>query len=117
MKKNYLLILFLLIGFSVFSQTEQDTTEIKKTAIKSYAKEGEIKDFKVFPNPVSNGIIHISTFKNKEKTVKVFDVLGKQVLNRKVTTSHVSVASLKPGVYILKVIESSKSATRKLVVK
>lgn len=116
MKKNYLLILYLLIGFSVFSQTEQDTTELKKQDT-SFAKEGEIKDFKVYPNPVSNGIIHISTFNNKAKTVKIYDVLGKQVINRKTQTNHVSVASLKPGVYILKVIENSKTATRKLVVK
>lgn len=116
MKKNYLLIIILFIGFSVFSQTDQDSTETKKSSTK-YAKEGQIKGFKVYPNPVSGGVINISTFSNKTKFVKVYDVLGKQVINRKVETNHVNVASLKPGVYVLKVTENSKTATRKLVIK
>lgn len=115
MKKNYILIFLLFISFYAFSQIEQDSTQNSQTKLP--VKKGEIKDFKVFPNPVSNGIIHISTYNNKAKIVKVYDVLGKQVINRKTQTNHVSVASLKPGVYILKVTEDTKTATRKLVVK
>ncbi len=76
----------------------------------------EISGLKVFPNPVSNGTLFIETAANAEKTVTVFDVLGKQVLNITTTESAINVNSLNTGVYVVKITEEGKTASRKLVI-
>jgi len=79
-------------------------------------KENNIASLKIYPNPVTNGKFSISTDSNTEKTVAIFDVLGKQVVNTKVLET-VNVSNLKSGVYIVKITEEGKTATRKLVIK
>jgi Secretion system C-terminal sorting domain len=80
-------------------------------------QENEIAGLQVYPNPVTNGILNISTDNNDAKTVILFDVLGKQVINTIVTDQPVNVASLNRGVYFVKVTEAGKTVTRKLVIK
>jgi len=79
-------------------------------------KNNNIAGLKVYPNPVTGGKLFISTDANNEKAVVIFDVLGKQVLNTTATES-VNVSNLKGGVYIVKITEEGKTATRKLVIK
>lgn len=80
-------------------------------------KSNDIAGLNIYPNPVTNGTLFINTDANAERNVTVFDVLGKQVL--KVTTSNnaINVANLNAGVYIVKVTEEGKTATRKLVIR
>ena len=73
--------------------------------------------FSLYPNPVTNGILTINTRDSLSKSVKIFDVLGKQVLSLTTSKSTVDVASLKRGIYIIKVEEAGKIATRKLMIK
>ena len=77
----------------------------------------QIKGFNVFPNPASGGKIWINTQNNATKQVKVFDILGKQVLSKNLVGKELNVSVLSKGIYILKVIEEGKTSTRKLVVK
>ncbi len=79
-------------------------------------QQNEITGLKVYPNPVSNGTLFIETTANGEKTVTVFDVLGKQVLNTTTSDNAINVSNLKGGVYVVKVTEEGKTATRKLVI-
>ncbi|PKW28609.1 lamin tail domain-containing protein [Flavobacterium lindanitolerans] len=79
-------------------------------------KDNEIAGLKVYPNPVTNGKLFITSNANVEKTVAIYDVLGKQVVNTTATES-VNVSNLKGGVYIVKITEEGKTATRKLVIK
>ena len=79
-------------------------------------KDNNIAGLKVYPNPVTGGKFFISTDSNSEKTVVIFDVLGKQVVKTTATES-VNVSNLKGGVYIVKITEEGKTATRKLVIK
>jgi hypothetical protein len=77
----------------------------------------EIANFALYPNPVKGGKVFISSNNNDaERTVAIFDVLGKQVVAQKGTQSSVEVSHLTKGVYIIKVTEEGKTATRKLVV-
>lgn len=46
----------------------------------------------------------------------IFDVLGKQVVSQKGTQNSIDVSHLNKGVYIIKVAEEGKVATRKLVI-
>lgn len=79
--------------------------------------QNSISGLRVYPNPVSNGTLFIETAANAEKTVTVFDVLGKQVLNTTTSDSTINVSELHTGVYIVNVTEEGKTASRKLVVK
>jgi len=75
-----------------------------------------IAGLSIFPNPVKNGVFYINTDANAERTVTVFDVLGKQVLNTTTSQSAINVSGLNAGVYMVKVTEEGNTATRKLVI-
>jgi hypothetical protein len=76
----------------------------------------EIAGLKVYPNPVSNGVLHIESNLNTERTISLFDVLGKQVISTTTSNTAINIATLKGGIYIVKITEGGKTATRKLVV-
>jgi Secretion system C-terminal sorting domain len=80
-------------------------------------KQNSIAGLKVYPNPVTNGTLFVDTDSNSEKNIVVYDVLGKQVLNTTTANNAVNVSRLNSGVYIVKVTEDGKTATRKLVIR
>ena len=76
----------------------------------------EIAGLKVYPNPVSNGVLHIESNLNSERTICLFDVLGKQVLNTTTSNNTINIGNLNSGIYVVKITEGGKTATRKLVI-
>ena len=79
--------------------------------------QNNIAGLKMYPNPVTNGTLFIETTANAEKTVTVFDVLGKQVLHTTLSNNSVNVSALHPGVYIVNITEEGKTASIKLVIR
>ncbi len=79
-------------------------------------EQNDIAGLKMYPNPVSGGTLYINTNANAEKAVVIYDVLGKTVVNTK-TVNSVNVSNLNTGIYIVKITEEGKTATRKLVIK
>lgn len=79
--------------------------------------QNSIAGLRVYPNPVSNGTLFIDTDSIASKNITVYDVLGKQVLKTTTSSNFISVASLKTGVYIIKITEEGNTATQKLVIK
>jgi Lamin Tail Domain/Secretion system C-terminal sorting domain len=77
----------------------------------------EIAGLNVYPNPVSNGKLYITSENSNEKTVAVYDILGKQIINQIITNEVVNVSALNAGIYVIKITEDGKTATRKLVVR
>jgi hypothetical protein len=75
-----------------------------------------IAGLNVYPNPVKNGNLYITSNSSDAKLVSIFDVLGKQVVKASTTNNVVNVAKLKGGVYILQITENEKTATRKLII-
>jgi hypothetical protein len=73
--------------------------------------------FSLYPNPTSTGTITISSSNSDSMTVAVFDILGKQVKNEKVSNNTLDVSNLKAGVYIVKISQNDASTTKKLVIK
>ena len=59
----------------------------------------------------------IETEANAEKTVVIFDVLGKQVLNTSTSDSAINVSGLNAGIYVVRITEEGKTASTKLVIK
>ena len=102
MKQLYLVFFFIVCSLG-FSQESQAT--------------GDIEGFKLYPNPTVNGKIFISTALNAPKTVHIFDVLGTQVFKATILGKELNVSNLDKGVYILRVFEKDKVATRKLIIK
>ncbi len=90
--------------------------DVKLTGNTLSIKENNIAGLKIYPNPLTGGILFISTDSNSEKNITVFDILGKQLIHTIVTES-VNVSNLKAGIYIIKITEEGKTATRKLVIK
>ncbi|MDB9723164.1 T9SS type A sorting domain-containing protein [Polaribacter sp.] len=82
-------------------------------------KNNAIVGFAAYPNPVSNGILTISSAGNSLKNITIFNLLGKQVLSSSFSgvQSNVDVSSISAGIYILKVTEAGKTATEKLVIR
>ena len=77
----------------------------------------QIDGLKVYPNPVSNGVLHVESNLNLERTISLFDVLGKQVISTTTSNTTINIANLNSGIYIVKITEGEKTATKKLVVK
>lgn len=95
-------------------------TAINLAGIKSLSiAKNQIEGFDVYPNPVKGNSFTLRTTSVGIKNVSIYSVLGKQVLDTKVkgTNEKINVSSLKTGIYILKVVENGKIATKKLVVK
>jgi hypothetical protein len=80
-------------------------------------KQNSISGLNMYPNPVSNGTLYITSNSSEAKAVGIYDVLGKQVLNTKTSNSAINVSNLKGGVYLVKISEDGKTDTKKLIVK
>lgn len=102
MKHLYLLTLFLFVSFSYGQNTKANR---------------DIDGFKLYPNPATNGKVYINTTDNAPKKILIFDVLGTQVLETAILGSELNISELDAGVYVLRVYENNKVATRKLIVK
>lgn len=77
----------------------------------------EIEGFSIYPNPVNSGEFSIRSMSNLERTVQIYDMLGKQVYTKQVQANErVQVSNLTQGIYILKVEEEGNTATRKLII-
>jgi len=72
--------------------------------------------FKVYPNPVSTGLVNIVSAQNGSKTVAVYDILGKQMLRTQLNGTTLDVSQLNNGIYILKIEEDGKTTSKKLIV-
>lgn len=79
-------------------------------------KQNAITGLNMYPNPVSNGTLYITSNSSDAKTVAVYDILGKQVLNSKTSNNAINVSTLKGGAYIVKITEDGKTDTKKLII-
>lgn len=77
----------------------------------------EANNFNIYPNPVTNGIVNISSNSNEAIKVAVYDILGKQVLNNTLTNNTLNVSSLNSGVYILRLSQNNNTTSKKLIIK
>lgn len=79
----------------------------------------EIDGFSLYPNPVTNNNLTITSNSAEVKNISIFNVLGKNVLTASVfgNSAEINTASLASGIYIIKVQEGVNIATSKLVIK
>ncbi|EDP98421.1 T9SS type A sorting domain-containing protein [Kordia algicida OT-1] len=72
--------------------------------------------FSMYPNPANGNTVTITSATNNTKDVQVYSIIGKQVINTTITRT-LDVSGLQSGVYVVKITENGKSATKKLVIK
>ena len=106
MVKNYSYIILLLVLFFSVSVSAQEAKQQPKTQ-----ENTSIEGLSLYPNPVVNGKVYISTKEDLEKEITIFDVLGKKVLQTQLSSRELNVSSLSPGVYIIKINENQATAT------
>ena len=104
MAKSYFYIALLLCLFSFSAQAQE-------------GKQSGNDVLGFYPNPVSNGKIYITSKTSLDKNILIFDVLGKKVYETTISSKELNIASIPPGVYIIKITEGDTTATRKLIVR
>jgi len=112
MSKNYFYITLLLAFFFTVSTSAQEVkqqSKLQETKV--------IEGLNLYPNPVSNGKVYITSKNDHDKEIIIFDVLGKKALQTSISSKELNISNLSPGVYIIKINEGDASATRKLIVK
>ena len=112
MAKNYFYIITLLVLLFSLSVSAQETKPQPRTQ-----ETATIEVLSLYPNPVSNGKVYISTKNDLDKEIIIFDVLGKKVLQTTISSRELNVSNLSSGVYIIKINEKEASATRKLIIR
>ncbi len=108
MRKLYILIFVFCTCFVSLSNGQSNKVNAKN-----------IVNFSAFPNPVKQGALTIKTFTTEEKEVTIYNVLGKKVFSQKFSgyTKQLDLTQIHSGIYIMKVLEGDKVATKKLVIK
>ena len=121
MKRIYLA---LLMAFSIGVTSQEMTNDTakknvspKSKSIDTYSTRNKIPGFKLYPNPVFEDIVYVTTKKNDTKDIVIYDVFGKAVLKDRISSNTLNISRLTPGIYVLSVTEDKKTMTRKLVVK
>ncbi|RTY70531.1 T9SS type A sorting domain-containing protein [Flavobacterium sp. GSP27] len=112
MAKNYFYTITLLVFLFSLGISAQETKQQSKTQ-----ENVSIEGLSLYPNPVSNGRVYISTKNDFDKEIIIFDVLGKKVLQTILSSKELNVSNLTSGVYIIKINEKEASATRKLIIR
>ncbi|MEN9980958.1 MAG: hypothetical protein RIR67_1206 [Bacteroidota bacterium] len=112
MTKNYVYITLLLFFFFSLSASAQETKQQTKLQ-----ESTSIEGLSLYPNPVSNGKVYITTKNDLDKEIQIFDVLGKKVFQTVLSSRELNISTLSPGVYIIKIKEEEASTTRKLIVR
>jgi len=96
--------------FSIANVTFSGSTPVLKV------KQNSIAGLNMYPNPVTNGNLYITSNSNQAKSVAVYDILGKQVVKTNTINNTVNVSNLKGGLYIVRITEDGKTETRKLMI-
>ena len=76
----------------------------------------QIEGLKMYPNPLKGNTLFLTSAANADMSVQIFDLLGKEVTKANVINNTINVANLQAGIYVVKITEEGKTATRKLVI-
>ncbi|WP_445714734.1 T9SS type A sorting domain-containing protein [Flavobacterium sp.] len=78
--------------------------------------DNNINGLTMYPNPLKGNTLFLTSTANAAMSVQIFDLLGKEVLKSDVINNAVNVSKLNSGVYVVKITEEGKTATRKLII-
>ncbi len=101
--------------------TDGSTTTFDSSCVYPFVSSLSSEDFSsaelsIYPNPVNKGIVNIKSQLTGTKTVILYDIMGRTVLNTKLNTDVLDVSSMKSGMYLLQVSVDGRSSTTKLII-
>lgn len=77
----------------------------------------QIENFAMYPNPVSNGMLYMSSANNVNKQVDIYAINGQKVYSKNLQLEEkMNISNLNRGIYFVRIEEEGKIATRKLLV-
>jgi len=80
--------------------------------------ENNIDGLEVYPNPVINKQIFVTSASADVKQIIIYNVLGKAVYKTKINNGQaINVGELKAGIYMMKIIENGQVGLQKLIIK
>lgn len=80
-------------------------------------EENIIDEFEIYPNQ-TKGLVNIkSNFSGKEKSLQLFDINGKLLLQKKWydRDTHINLSNISNGIYFIKIMTSTTSLTEKII--
>jgi len=96
-----------------------DDLSFVKNGTTASLSRNSIAGFTTYPNPITAKNFTVSSNSSEVKQVTIFSVIGKKVFSTSFSglKKNIDVSSINSGIYILKVTEAGKTATKKLVIK
>src|SRR5690606_5180062 len=88
------------VGFRI-DDVKITGTEIKDVSVETF----KTSQVKLYPNPVTNGILNLEIENTNDVNVELFDITGKKVFAGKTINNSIDVSSVKSGIYFIKVLE------------
>lgn len=76
----------------------------------------ESKVMTLYPNPVNEGVLYISSNNDNKKSIEIFDLAGKKVFSSSVNSNQVDVKSVNAGIYFAKVTSDNQTVVQKIVI-
>ncbi|WP_299521941.1 T9SS type A sorting domain-containing protein [uncultured Lutibacter sp.] len=78
----------------------------------------QIEGFSLYPNPISNGKLFMSSSSNLDKKLEIYSMMGNCIYSEYVNANEtIDVSKLNSGIYMVRVEEEDKIAARKLIIK
>lgn len=78
----------------------------------------QIEGFSLYPNPISNGKLFLSSNSYVTKQLEIYSMMGKLVYSKNVNANEtIDISKLNSGIYMIRIEEDDKIATRKLIIK
>ena len=99
--------------FSSDIVTSDITLYAKWTATTLIIKQ-QFSDIEIYPNP-ANDKLFIKSDKSSNVVTKIFNLQGKQVLNKEISEKEIDISGLSKGIYIIKIIDSEDIKIIKLI--
>lgn len=103
--KHLYLLLFALVSFTLSGQQSDSAAQAQEVS------------FTLSPNPAHGTVVYISGGTEAPKNVRVFDLFGKVVLQRRLQDNALPIDPLVPGVYMVQIEQQGARVTRKLIVR
>lgn len=74
----------------------------------------KLEEVIIYPNPAIEQIYFKNVY-NSNTIIMIFELQGKQILNKQINTSPIDISNLSKGIYIVKIIDSEKTVISKLI--
>lgn len=103
--KQFLLLICFLVSFGISAQQNPSGLETAEA------------EFSLHPNPVRDGLVYVESKQTGPKHIRIYDLFGKVVLERRLNSRKLVLTSLVPGVYMVQLRQEGRTATKKLVIR